>query len=70
MTESASLNVTGMKCGGCETNVKEKLGGRDGIVSMNVSHKDNTVEVEFDGNQISLEEIKKGSMEAGYSVDE
>ena len=70
MSESASLNVTGMKCGGCEKNVKEKLGGRDGILSMNVSHKDDNVEVEFDGDQISLDEIKKVIMDAGYTVEE
>ena len=70
MSESASLNVTGMKCGGCEKNVKEKLGGRGGILSMNVSHKDDNVEVEFDGDQISLDEIKKVIMDAGYTVEE
>ena len=70
MSESATLNVTGMKCGGCESNVKKALGDRDGILSMNASHKDNTVKVEFDGNQISLEKIKKVIMDAGYTVEE
>ena len=59
-----------MKCGGCETNIKEKLGSRDGILSMKASHKDDTVEVEFDGDQISLEDIKKAIMEAGFTVEE
>ncbi len=70
MSESVSLNVTGMKCGGCESNVKAKLGGMDGIQSMNVSHKVDTVEVEFDTDKTSVEEIKKAIIDAGYVVEE
>lgn len=70
MSESVSLNVTGMKCGGCESNVKEKLSGMEGIQSMNVSHKVDTVEVEFDTDKISVEEIKKAIIDAGYVVEE
>ena len=70
MSESATLNVTGMKCGGCETNVKAKLEDREGILTLNVSHKADNVEVEFDEDKISLEDIKKVIMDAGFTVEE
>ena len=70
MSESVSLKVTGMKCGGCESIVKEKLGALHGILSMNASHKLSIVEVEFDEHKVSLEEIKKAISEAGYAVED
>ena len=68
MTESISLNVTGMKCGGCESNVKGKLQELGGIQSVQASHKENKVEVEFDVNKISADVIKQKITEAGFSV--
>ncbi len=70
MSESVLLNVTGMKCGGCETNVKGKLQGLAGVVSVEASSKQNTVEVEYDENQTSLDEIKQAILAAGYQVEQ
>lgn len=66
--ESISLNVTGMKCGGCESTVKGKLQQLDGIQSIQVSHKENRVAVEFDEHKTSVGAIKQTITEAGYSV--
>jgi len=51
MTESVSLTVTGMKCGGCEANVTSKLEAIDGVLSVNASSKNNEVNVEFDAEK-------------------
>lgn len=65
MTESISLEVTGMKCGGCETNVKTKLAELEGVVSVEASSKENKVDVEFDSAVINVDAISKVITEAG-----
>lgn len=69
MTESSELTVTGMKCGGCETNVTGKLTAIDGVQSVTASFKENRVTVEFDPAKTSLDAIKSTITEAGFSVE-
>ncbi|MDD1611768.1 MAG: cation transporter [Methylococcaceae bacterium] len=69
MAESIELTVTGMKCGGCETNVKNKLNAIDGILSVTASSKDKKVAVEYDAAKTSLDAIKAGISEAGFTVE-
>ncbi|MGZ4989808.1 MAG: heavy-metal-associated domain-containing protein [Methylobacter sp.] len=69
MTESVSLTVTGMKCGGCETNVTGKLQAIDGVLSVKASSKDNEVNVEFDAEKTNLDVITDAITEAGFSVE-
>ncbi len=69
MTESVSLTVTGMKCGGCETNVSTKLQAIDGVLSVHASSKDNEVKVEFDADKTSLGVITDAITDAGFTVE-
>ncbi len=68
MIESASLTVTGMKCGGCENIVTAKLKGMDGVKSAVASSKDKAVKVEFDATKTSLKVIVQAITETGYTV--
>ena len=68
MSESVSLNVNGMKCGGCETTVKDKLMVVDGVISVTADHKGKKVEVEFESEKVSLDSIRDVIAEAGFSV--
>ncbi len=68
MTETVVLNVTGMKCGGCENNVKEKLSALAGVTSVAADHKANTVEVSFDESVLDLDAIKQAITDAGYVI--
>ena len=68
MTDSASLTVTGMKCGGCENNVTTKLKSIDGIISDTELIKDKLVEVEFDSQKTDLKAIADAITDAGYMV--
>jgi copper chaperone len=68
MIESASLTVTGMKCGGCENNVKTKLMALEGVKSVSASSVDMEVKVEFDTNKTNLEAIGLVITEIGYAV--
>ncbi len=69
MTESIVLSVTGMKCGGCETNVKDKLLAVDGVASVTAVFKSNEVVVEFDGDKVNLDAIKSIITQAGFTVE-
>lgn len=68
MNESTSITVIGMKCGGCETNVKSTLEALDGVSLVNASSKDNQVDVDFDNDKISLDVIKASIVGAGFEV--
>jgi copper chaperone len=68
MIETVSLTVTGMKCGGCESNVTDKLKAIDGVLSVNASYKDNEVNVEFDAEKTSLDIIEDAIIEAGFTL--
>ena len=69
MTESVSLAVSGMKCGGCESNVTTKLNTIDGVISVEASSKENKVDVEFDTSITNVETISQAITDAGYVVE-
>ena len=69
MIESVILTVTGMKCGGCETNITGKLEAINGVISASASFKDNEVSVEYDDEKTSLNIIKDAITSAGFTVE-
>ena len=69
MSETVSLTVTGMKCGGCENTVSTKLSALSGIISVKASHQDKRVDVEYDSSQIDLDAIEDAIIAAGYTVE-
>lgn len=69
MIETSVLTVTGMKCGGCENNIKDKLQAVDGVTSVSPSFKENQVTVEFDNEKVNLDTIKSVITQAGFAVE-
>ena len=69
MSESVTLTVTGMKCGGCEAIVSSKLNAIDGVLAVKASSKDKAVKVDFDAKKTGLNAIKTAISEAGYTVE-
>jgi copper chaperone len=69
MAESLTFAVSGMKCGGCEANVSNKLSAIDGVLMVKASSKDKEVMVEFDADKTGPSAIKTAIAEAGYRVD-
>jgi copper ion binding protein len=63
-----TLHVTGMTCGGCENAVKRAVGRLPGIASVEASHAAQTVTVEFDESQATLEAIAAKIAALGYQV--
>lgn len=68
MAETLKLPVTGMTCGGCENAVKLTLSQLKGIEAVAASHRSNTVDVRYDGSEVTLERIKEAIEELGYHV--
>ncbi len=68
MSELISLNVTGMKCGGCENNAKIKLEAIQGVINVEARHKDNKIKIEFNLEKTSKESIIEVIIQAGYKV--
>ena len=61
-----TLNVNGMKCGGCEKSVEDILTSLNGIERAKASSKDATVELEFRDDIIQLDQVKKVLNEKGF----
>jgi copper chaperone CopZ len=62
------LKVQGMKCGGCENNVREAVAACPGIRSVNPSHKQGTVDIDYDETSIDVPQIRKAITDRGFSV--
>jgi copper chaperone len=69
MTETIELTVTGMKCGGCENTVREKLQTVAGISSVKPDFKNNQVIIEFDAELVTVDAIKNVITQAGFTVE-
>ena len=69
MSESVNLTVTGMKCGGCETNITTKLSALAGVIAVQAAHQQNSVVVEYDPQAISLDEIEDTITDVGFNVE-
>ena len=62
----ATLNITGMKCGGCEKAVQEAVDAVPGVISSKASAKEGVLEVEFDETKTGLDAIKQVVKAKGY----
>lgn len=69
MSESVSLTVRGMKCGGCESNVTNKLQEVDGVLSVSAANKEDLVDLEFDTEKTTLNELIQVISDAGFTVE-
>lgn len=69
MSDTVSLAVSGMKCGGCENSLRLKLIALAGISEVKASHVDKKVDVEYDSALINLDQIEDAIVAAGYEID-
>jgi copper chaperone CopZ len=66
--ETVVLDVTGMKCGGCESAVKQALESLDGIEKVVPNHKLDKVEIAYSTATIDVDQMKQTVEELGYRV--
>ena len=69
MSESATIAVSGMKCGGCENTINTAVSAIDGVLSVKSSHQDKKVDVEFDPSKTNLEAIEDAIEDAGFGIE-
>jgi copper chaperone CopZ len=69
MSKSVTLQVSGMKCGGCENNLTTKLSALNGIFSVKASHQDKQVHVDYNPDEIDIDEIEDTITDAGFTVE-
>ena len=68
MASSIILHVDGMKCGGCEANVQNQLSALPGVLAVQASSTMRSVQIEFDGNLVSVDALAQAVVDAGYTV--
>ena len=51
---TTTMRITGMTCGGCETNVVEALEGVDGVDAATADHESDEAVVEGDADPLDL----------------
>lgn len=68
MSESVSIAVSGMKCGGCEQTIHTAVSAIEGVLSVKASHQEKRVVVEFDPDKTDIEAIEDAIEAAGFNV--
>jgi Cu+-exporting ATPase len=68
--QTVTLKIGGMHCAMCAQTIEKALNGKEGIYKAVVNFALETVNVEFNPAQVSLEGIKKTIQDVGYEVIE
>ncbi len=68
--QNVTLKISGMHCALCAQKIEKALNGKDGVYKAVINFALETVNVEYNSAQISLERIKKVIREVGYDVIE
>ncbi len=63
--QTATLNISGMTCGGCVRSVTKVIDALDGVVKSQVSLEKKRAVVEFDPGKLGVEQLKRAIEEAG-----
>jgi len=66
--ETASFEIKGMTCTGCEEHVKHAVNELDGIIGVTSSYNEGEASVKFDASKTTLESIIKAIDATGYHV--
>ncbi|NTU53386.1 MAG: heavy-metal-associated domain-containing protein [Chlorobiaceae bacterium] len=62
------IQVSGMRCSGCEILVSEALEELDGVSKAKASYLNGVIEVEYDSSMVDSEALKKVIGEQGFTV--
>ncbi len=66
--EQIILNVNGIKCGVCETSIREKLEKIVGVRTVIADSNGNTVNITFDPNQTNIDTLKQVIIDDGLEI--
>jgi copper chaperone len=62
------LSVKGMKCGGCESTVREAVKSLAGVTEVRPNFRENQVEVEYEEGKADLQAISQAIAAKGFQV--
>ena len=68
MAKSTVLKVPDMTCGHCELSVQEALDDLDGVERAKADHARGDVEVDYDEDKVSVEQMGEAIEEVGYTL--
>ncbi len=63
-----TIDVSGMACEGCESNVVSALDALEGVTSATADHESGAVDVEYDPSAVDEGSIASAIEDAGYEV--
>jgi len=69
MEKKAILKVNGMTCRHCVESVESALEGTSGVKRVEVNLDGNVVEVEYESDEVSIDEMKEIIEYQGYDVE-
>ena len=64
------LGIEGMHCDGCVNRLTKVLKALDGVVDVKVSLENKSAEIEYDENELELDDIKQAVSDAGFEAKE
>ena len=67
-TQTVTLPVTGMTCGGCVRSVERKLAATPGVSKAQVSLEQASAAVEFDPGRTKVPDLVAAIEQLGYQV--
>ena len=70
--ETVTLRVSGdrlMQCAGCENACKAALSRVPGVLTADASHQTQNIQVAYDPEKASIEDMKAVLLKAGYQAD-
>jgi len=67
--QSVKLNIEGMVCQGCETNINNSVNKIDGVIQVKSSYEKGTSVIEFDVTKTNVDDIKKVILSKGYVIN-
>jgi copper chaperone len=70
MTETTTLNVTGMTCGHCVKAVEESVGKLSGVENVKVDLESSSVEIDYQSDKVDLKKITDTIEDQGYDVQQ
>ena len=62
------LGIEGMHCDGCVNRLTKVLIALDGVVDAKVSLENKSAEIEYDENELELDDIKQAVSDAGFEA--
>lgn len=69
MTKKAKLKIIGMHCTSCAMSIDGDLEDTEGVKSANTSYAKQECEVEFEEEEVTIDEIIKTVESTGYKAE-